>query len=112
MTRPTRTAAVFFTTTTGIAATETVCTGLYTPYPLLTAICAGAAALLACLAAAEWTALTARKGPAHRAHLATPPLPRTPPIRTGSTPTPLLRMRPPTPRPATLTTPALNSETP
>lgn len=52
---PRRNAAAFYTTTAGLAATEMLYSGLYLPFPLLTAITGAAACLLSTLAATEWT---------------------------------------------------------
>ncbi len=57
MTAPSRTAAVGFTATSLIALTEMTLTALYLPYPILTIALGAVAALLAWLAATEWTAL-------------------------------------------------------
>jgi quinol-cytochrome oxidoreductase complex cytochrome b subunit len=58
--KPSRTAAAFFTLAVIVAVAETVFTGLYLPWPELTITFGTAACLLACLAAAEWTALRPR----------------------------------------------------
>jgi hypothetical protein len=57
VTFPSRIAALLFTLATVVAGADALFTGLYLPWPELTFAFGAAAAYLACLAAAEWTAL-------------------------------------------------------
>ncbi|MFD0035569.1 hypothetical protein ACFVJK_46850 [Streptomyces sp. NPDC127172] len=60
MTFPSRIAALLFTLATIVAGADALFTGFYLPWPKLTIAFSAAAAYLAVLTAAEWTALRTR----------------------------------------------------